>query len=67
MPESSRPRTVRAAPSSSTSDDIERLRIVCVNERFAPELLPHEADLIERLQDMVGKQVSVRTCHLTAH
>lgn len=40
---------------------------MCVNERFAPELLPHEADLIERLQDMVGKQVSVRTCHLTAH
>ncbi|KOO25027.1 DNA replication complex gins protein sld5 [Chrysochromulina tobinii] len=44
------------APSSSTSDDIERLRIVCVNERFAPELLPHEAELIKRLQDMVEEQ-----------
>jgi hypothetical protein len=63
---SSHPRTVRAAPSSSTLDDIERLRIVCVNERFAPELLPHEAELIKRLQDMVEEQVSVRTCHPAA-
>ena len=46
----------RAGPASSGSEDLERLRTALVNERFSPELLPHQDDLVKRVQDMVDEQ-----------
>ena len=52
MPEDS-----QAAPSGpSTAEDLDEMRKVFTNERFAPELLPHRDELVRRVRLAVDEQ-----------
>ena len=51
---------LRLASVATASDDLHKLRTIFVNERFAPELLPHEDALVKRVQDIVDDQVRTR-------
>ena len=44
-----------AGPSSQ--DYLEALRQCYLNERFAPEILPHNSELVEIIQQLVETQV----------
>lgn len=50
----------RALAGPSTADDLEELRVAWTNERFAPELLPHQDELVRRVRAAVDEQV--RSC-----
>ena len=40
----------------STQEDLEELRVAWINERFAPELLPHRDELVKRLRVAIDEQ-----------
>lgn len=48
-----------AAAGPSSAEDLEVLRNAYMNEKFAPELLPHNEELLERLKQVVEEQVRV--------
>ena len=47
-------------PDTYHNDDCQALTKWWVNERFAPELLPYQADLVSGLMEMVEHQVGFR-------
>jgi len=41
----------------SSAEDLQTLRNTCLNERFAPELLPYDVGLIERVKQSLDEQM----------
>ena len=56
-PDSSPPGSKRVGVTNDTSDSLYELRTAFVNERFAPELLPHKDDLVRHVRAIVDAQV----------
>lgn len=46
------------APSISSPQDVEHLTKFWIAERTAPEILPYQGDVLERLMERVRDQVS---------
>ncbi|TGZ85580.1 GINS complex, Sld5 component [Ascodesmis nigricans] len=47
------------APSSSSPQDVEHLTKFWIAERTAPEILPYQGDVLERLMERVRDQISL--------
>ncbi len=43
--------------AGDTNPDLAALRQLWLNERMAPELLPYDTDLIDRIREIVSYQV----------
>ena len=50
-------RSARSSAGPSDGDRLEELRTAYLNERFAPEILPHRTELIEEIQRLIDTQV----------